>query len=336
MSYSDIDKWNLLQETPPKGDALTVRPAFPGISKQLLAGIDSDGNRHFLIPLSPEDGELNDNQSRGIHIACRDLQVKNQTQDLHPARYMDLICQDVAGYEAFDTVGREISVSLDAGAISKSELVRNILAKWRRFWGQPPKNLLSHEEIVGLFAELWFLHRWILPYMDAIIAVSGWRGPYGSRHDFEWPNQSVEVKGTISSRGRTHWIHGLEQLSSPQDGELLFFSLRLRQEGGATNTLPSLINSCRTALSNEAEALTNFENSLAMIGYSPLHDTEYEKICLRVVDEQLYSVQDTFPRITTSTFKDGRPAGVEAVQYEINLAGHENLIVARAPGKKPF
>jgi hypothetical protein len=49
-------------------------------------------------------------------------------------------------------------------------------------------------------------------------------------------------------RGRIHRINGRDQLAPPELGELLFFSLRLHEEGGATNTLPSVIAACRAQI----------------------------------------------------------------------------------------
>ena len=323
--------WIRLKATPPKGDALTARIAFPEVSSRLLAGIDAEGYRHFLVQLSTDEAELNDTQSRGITVTCKDLQVRGQAREIQQAKYMDIVCQESGGYDAFDIIGKEIANSLALGGNTTSEVVKGILARWRRFWVQPPKNLLSREEVIGLFAELWFLHHWLLPNMDQNAAVSRWRGPYSSRHDFEWVGNSIEVKATTSTRGRIHRIHGIEQLSPPQEGKLSLFSLRLREEGGATNTLPSIITSCRSVLGNNPDALTSFENSLALTGYSPLHDDEYAKICFRVVDEALYAVKSPFPSITPDKFRGGVPLGVEKVDYEINLDGYGSLIIARTP-----
>lgn len=333
-SEIETETWSRLQTDMPKGDMLTARTAFPKISKKLLAGLDANGIRHFLISLEPAEMELNDNQSRGIRVICNELRIKNLAQNLQSMKYMDIICQDNAGHEAFNIIGQEIAVSIESSSISKSELIRGILSKWRRFWGHIPTNSLSAEEIIGLFSEIWFLNRWLFSKMDALSAISIWRGPYASRHDFEWPNKSVEVKGTTSTKGRIHWIHGLEQLSPPEGGELYFFSLRLREEGGAAYTLPGLIEECRKILLKNPEALTNFENSLALTGYSPVHDNEYLKIHFRVVDESLYAVRDSFPRITTGIFQNGVPSGVETVRYEVNLEGFDSLIIARSSSDK--
>ena len=73
-------------------------------------------------------------------------------------------------------------------------------------------------------------------------------------------------------RGRVHRINGLNQLAPPENGELMFFSLRLREEGGASNTLPALVGTCRSLLEADAEALSGFESALVQVGYSPVDD----------------------------------------------------------------
>lgn len=323
----ELSTWDRLKKTPPKRDLLTARIAFPDLSKILLAAIDAEHNRHFLIKLSPEDDELVDNKSRGVLVASRELTVKGSSHSSKLAKYIDIVCRDTSGYAAFDIVGYEIAASLDSRNLSKAELVQSVLARWRHFWGQPPKNLLSREEVIGLFAELWFFKKWLLPQMKPSNAVSSWRGPYGSRHDFEWSGQSIEVKVTTSSRGRIHFINGLEQLSPPEGGSLQLFSLRLKEEGGGANTLPGLITACRDALAENPDSLASFENSLASVGYSPAHDSDYEKMRFRIVDEALFDVRDPFPRITLDTFSEGVPSGVGVVRYEINLEGYDSLII---------
>jgi hypothetical protein len=189
---------------------------------------------------------------------------------------------------------------------------------------------------VGLCAELWFLSMWLIPRAGIRRALAGWRGPLGARHDFEWPGKSVEVKATASTRGRVHRINGLDQLVPPEKGKLLFFSLRLREEGGATNTLSGLIASCRALLEADAEALSGFEAALVQVGYSPVHDEEYAKIRFRVVDEELFRVTDNFPRVTQSSFAGGVPFGVDRIEYEINLSGFERLSIAAKPEQFVF
>jgi len=239
-------------------------------------------------------------------------------------------CHDAGGYAVFDLIGSELAQELAQPGRQATDVLRRVLARWRRFWGQIPRTMLSRDALLGLFGELWFFHVWLRPHLSPVEAIQRWRGPFGSRHDFEWPGKSVEVKATTSTRGRIHRIHGIEQLQGPEQGELLFFSIRLREEGGASNTLPGLIALCRDTLDADPEALSRFETALAQAGYSPAHDEEYAKIRLRLVEEGLYRVTAGFPRVTIQSFSTGVPAGVEMLEYEINLNTYDHLSIAAA------
>jgi hypothetical protein len=322
------DVWVHLEQARPTGDNLTARPAVAGEKTRLQCAIDSEGRRHLLIALNTAEHELRDTQSRGLSVATRELVVRGEPA----ARYLDIQCMDAAGHDAFDLIGGELATELSRAGSSPAESARRVLARWRRFWGQLPRPLLTREEQLGLFAELWFLFVWLSPAVGLAEAVRRWRGPFAARHDFEWPGKSVEVKATTSSRGRIHRINGIEQLLPPEDGGLFFFSLYLREEAGATNTLPSLIISITQQLDPDAETLSRFETALAQTGYSPAHDEEYSKMHMRVAEEGLYAVRDNFPRLTPQQFPAGVPAGIERVDYEINLNTFDHLQIARIPG----
>lgn len=324
MSRIAPEVWARLGDGPPTGENLTARVAVPDVTDRLLAALDAEGQRHLLIALALGEGDHHDSESRGVRVMTRELSLAEQPM----GRYLDIVCHDAAGRDAFDLVGGELAERLADAAEEPRICVAKVLARWRRFWGQLPRQLLSREAQLGLFAELWFLCFWLLPRVGAAGSIARWRGPFGARHDFEWPGRSVEVKATASTRGALHRINGLDQLAPPDQGELLFFSLRLRDEAGATNTLPELINTCRTALAIDDDALTRFEASLVLAGHSALHDEEYEKLRLRVVAEELFSVHGEFPRLTLETFSGHLPAGIERVEYEINLSGFEHLRLA--------
>ncbi len=324
MSRIAPEVWAQIEPARPAGENLTARLAAPSVTNRLQCALDADGSRHLLIALAADDEALRDEQSRGLRVLTRELSVQGEP----PTRRLDIQCEDAAGHAAFDLIGGELAAQLAAAAQPPAEIVRRVLSKWRRFWGQLPRTLLSREEQLGLFAELWFLSVWLLPRRAAGDVVASWRGPSGARHDFEWPCRSVEVKATTSTRGRIHRINGLDQLLPPEDGKLFFFSLRLREEAGATNTLPSLVDRCRGQMTGDADALTRFEASLTQAGYSLAHEEEYACVHLRIVEESLFVVQADFPRLTTAQFPNGLPAGIERVEYEINLSTFDHLCTA--------
>lgn len=204
MSPIAPEVWTRLEQGRPVGDNLTARQAVP--SSRLHCALDSENRRHLLIALQKNEKELRDTQSRGIHVETRDLIVRGQPAN----RYLDIQCLDITGYPALDLIGGELVTEFSKPDAVPADVVKRVLAKWRRFWGLLPRTLLSREEVIGLFAELWFFLVWLLPTAGPAATSERWRGPMGSRHDYEWLGFSVEVKATTSTRdvctGSTDWI----------------------------------------------------------------------------------------------------------------------------------
>jgi hypothetical protein len=315
MEKTSSEIWNLLETSLPSGENLSAKPAAPDKSMRIFYALDSEQQRHILIQLEESDIPYSDHQSRGIQVITRELNVPGQK----PSGYIDLICLDPSGYAGFDIIGNEIIANFLKGTQAPAEIVHQVLARWRRFWGQVPKDLLSRNEVIGLIAEIRYLSERLIPETGAAEALNRWRGPFGSRHDFEWPGCSVEVKATTSSRGRIFHINGIDQLDPPENGKLFFFGVRLREEGGAETTLPGVIETCLDLLSSDEDLIEKFEDILVRAGYSPLHREEYEKMRFRIIDEFLFEVMEDFPRIGMSSFSEGIPGGIERIEYEINL-----------------
>ena len=328
MTSISPDVWRQIEPARPGGDQLVARQAAPEMTSRLLAAVDSRGRRHYLIALEPEDEELHDVSSRGLTVLTEELALASRTN----SRYIDVVCEDSLGHPVFDLIAGEIAERLHSATDSPSEIVSRVLSKWRRFWGQLPSQMLTREAQIGLFAELWFLTYWMIPATGPAQAVHMWRGPQGARHDFERPGLSVEAKATTSVRGRIHKINGIRQLDPPEAGGLLFFSLLLREEAGASNTLPTLVEACRQRVAVDPNAEGALETALIAAGYLSSHEDEYLKIRWRTVDELLFDTSRNFPRITSTSFTVGAPPGVEEIDYTINLGTFEQSIVARKPG----
>jgi hypothetical protein len=325
----DQGVWSNL--TRPSGDVLVARLALPEITNRLHCALDSKGHKHLLVSLRPQDNEYNDSNSRGLNVVTRELAVRGQLLE----RYLDIECLDITGHAIFDLIGGEIADELRDEAAQPIDSVQRVLARWRRFWGHLPQQILSREQQMGLFAELWFLVVWLVPKFGPDVIMM-WRGPWGSRHDFEWTDKSVEVKATTNTRGRIFKIHGLSQLERPLNGPLYLFSLCVREEGGSSNNLPYLIDSCYNQIKDLDEVLVRFESALVQIGYSPVHRDEYAKLNLRIIEERLFHVDGDFPRLTNLNFQEGVPSGVERIEYEINLNTFNHLVLAGNPEQLPF
>src|SRR5438477_4458214 len=90
------DAWVRLGPAP-QGEVLTARVALPDVTERLVCAIDREAIRHLLISLEPGDDSVADKESRGVTASTRELAVSGAT----PGRYIDVVCHDPAGYEAF-------------------------------------------------------------------------------------------------------------------------------------------------------------------------------------------------------------------------------------------
>lgn len=289
-----------------------------------VLAVDQQARRHVLLPINRLEDGFSDTRSRGLVVLSRMLEVENE-----PSRpFLDLCCTDPAGRDAFNVVATELVGRLRGGAVGVAA-VASSLAKWRRFWSAAPLEGLTPEEIRGLFGELWFLLVWLLPHGHE--QVHHWVGPQGARSDFQWQGLSIEAKATNSGRGHIHRINGIDQLDPPDHGRLLMYSLRLREEPASSNSLVTVAVAISNELSSRPDLLAFFEDQLAAAGYSTLQAERYQEIHFRIVDERMYRVEDDFPRLQPTTFAHGVPAGIERIEYEVNLETCAHLILATKP-----
>jgi hypothetical protein len=76
--------------------------------------------------------DLRDTESRGLAVVTRDLEVKDNPS----ARFLDVACRDPDGYAAFNLIGGELADGLSLGVSPPSAVTMQVLARWRRFWGE--------------------------------------------------------------------------------------------------------------------------------------------------------------------------------------------------------
>jgi len=323
-----ILRWDLLEGLPPSGERLTARPAVPSRSADVLIAVDAARHRFLLVRIP--DGEpslIAERASRGISVQTVELTLDAANHGV----FVEVACLEQAGYAALDTVAIEIVEALVAGAsIGRLRLVQSVLTKWRRFWSGISQGVLSREQHLGLFGELWFLSRWLVPCIGLERAVPMWRGPVGARNDFEQPGWAIEAK-TSGKLDGSHQVHGLEQLLAPPGIDLLLFSILVRDEASGVETLGKLVGEIRASLSLDHALLSQFEAMLAAAGFEDVHASEYEKVKLRIRGQGLYRVDDGFPRLIPSSILSGVPPGVTNVTYELRLDAAGRWLVGDSP-----
>ncbi|MBZ9784272.1 PD-(D/E)XK motif protein, partial [Pseudomonas sp. REP124] len=248
MSLKFNPRWDLLENVTVIGERLAVRLALPDIRKDIFIAVDVSRRRHVLVTIPyGEPCELDERVSVGI--AVRTVEMK--TSDGQLCSFIEIACLDPQGYPALDVVINEIAEALQSGAsIGCVRVVQNVLAKWRRFWSGVKTDVLSREQQIGLFGELWFLQYWLVPSVGLSRSIDMWRGPLGARNDFESQGVGIEIK-TSSKVNGVHIINGVEQLLEPIDGVLFLFSLIVREEASSKVSLPNLIEFIRMNLKED-------------------------------------------------------------------------------------
>jgi hypothetical protein len=286
--------------------------------------VDYDGAHHVLVKVQDHD-EPPPTTTHGLEVAARRHRVSGRPD----ARYIDLACREPSLLRTFAAVASDIARSVAMEPLRRRPaLLAEALERWRWFWNVDPDEL-STKEAVGLLAELWFLARWTT--CDET-SVSAWTAGSGARHDFQWSDTSVEVKGTSRRQegGVVHHVQHLDQLADPETGELLLFSLHVVPDSLAGNSLPGIVESISTRLAPTPGVLAKFFRKLAERGYHPAHAHRYATR-YRILTQTLYRVAADFPRLTSASFAGGLPSGVTSVGYDINMSACDAWRVADRP-----
>lgn len=187
------------------------------------------------------------------------------------------------------------------------------LKRWKAFLSGRNARLLSPEEVRGLFGELHVLRRLYHDTLPQAAAVDAWLGPDDSHQDFIFGDRAIEVKSLSGRERSTVRISSEDQLESTLP-ELFLLTQRLSDMPDADQALS--LNSMVSLIESElsmAEAIEQFADKLAGIGYTPL--AEYDRPRFMVSGLQGYRVADGFPRLIRSKV----PTGITRVAYEIML-----------------
>lgn len=313
--------WEALR-TPVTNHELEAHELVPGSG--VWVARDNADHQHLLV-LVDGKRELDLEETHGLSVAITRHRVAGRAD----APYVDLACLDSGTVQTFATVAADIANAVIGEPIeARTSAVTAAVREWRWFWGVDPSRL-SMTDAIGLFGELWFLNRWA---GVSAASVQAWEGSNGSRHDFQWPASSVEVKTTARAGAITHTIEHLDQLSDSETGQLYLYSLRITRDALAANTVNSLAAAARNALRSDPVSRSDLMAKLAQRGYTPAGRDEGD-VGYRVVDEALYRVADGFPRLTLKEFPGGLAQGIAGVSYQLDMSACGEWRTDAAPGR---
>lgn len=297
--------------TVPRPAAGLLRAREPSSPGGVWYGWDGQGHRHLLLRVPSDNTTTVDFETRGLTATIRQLHLDEGPD----GTWVDIGCLDGGSADAFAALGRELDEHLAARQDDAVTIICEVLERWRRFWLEAASpGMLDAAEEMGLIGELWFLLRWL----GAAASVRHWTGPLGDRHDFVTTSVSVEVKAASVRGGEmpTHPIAHLDQLADPVNGSLMLFSLGMARDADGDTTLPGLVAEAET-LCQGTPHLDAWRERIHAAGWRPPHTELYSRR-FRMTSQQLYRVDDQFPRLTRTSFNGQQPpAGVSEVRYSV-------------------
>jgi len=214
--------------------------------------------------------------------------------------------------DIFSIVADDILLSLSGVIIENvyAETICQRLDKWKEFFKNRKKNLLSDDQIIGLLGELEFLKA--LLERGISTAFGMWNGPLETAQDFQCEKVAVEIKTTRAAEPDYVTISSLAQLNIENREHLFLVVYKFEKIEGSGVTLPEKIAQVITLLTPVEQIL--FSAKLLCMGYcdesSHLYRTRYAyRNCW------YYTVEGSFPRIT----KEDVPSGIFACTYRLHL-----------------
>jgi len=325
MTISQLEKaWSELPHAA-AGQLSGIRATGMPLLSPVYIAVDSTRRRQILVTLPSGSEPLKAITTRGLEVRTDELRIGDST----PHIFIQLVCLHASHNSMFSSLAANILSAVGADPSDPKSAVARCLDHWRSFWAAEQFNL-THEEALGLFGELWFLYRWLGPL--SINKINHWQGPLGARHDFQSAEASVEVKTTASAsdKGPVHVISSLDQLDAPEIGKLYMFSLHVTDDALAANSLPLLVDEIISDLNHDLEAKEFFLDRLAKAGYN-INDAERYMRKLRVFAEELYLVDESFPKLTKKSFASGLPLGVGDVIYSLSMSACAPWRIANSP-----
>lgn len=279
---------------------------------KIFYGVSKEGKKRlvFLSTLVPEQIE----STRMISISYyRDNENLNWLSfDLENDNFSNL----------FYTFCSDIVNSLSSLNDEEKEL--NYLKKRFNNWKKMFQNIsikeLSEEKEQGLYGELYFLYKYMIPKYGSDVAVTSWVGPHKFNKDFSIDETWYELK-TSSVNATTVEIRSINQLDSDKIGYLSV--VKVEKMSPEYKGLLSSVFDLIQAIMNEITSISvqdDFLNKLIDSGIGPENNFGSRRYDIKNII--LYKVSNDFPRLTKNTISFNE---IENVTYTISLSGIERF-----------
>jgi hypothetical protein len=204
------------------------------------------------------------------------------------------------------------------------------IAKWKKLFDKIKSTLLTEEEQKGLVGELLFISESIENEVPKDTIIENWFGPDYYNKDFVINNKGFEIKTTTQDRP-TIKISSEQQLDKQDLNILYLIQYNLEESKSNGFTLPELINKVSLEIADNYILKSKFDEKLVKIGYNHDDYSKYDKK-YKLIEKNVYNVNDNFPKITKSTLPKGIFNSIYNIEilvldeYKIETLNNYNLI----------
>lgn len=299
-----FDKLNVINDILRKVETENKIKIFYGLSKE------SKKRLVFLSSLVPDQIE----STKMISV--------NYYKDNEDMNWLSFDLENNKFSNLFYTFCTDIVNSISDFNDEKTELnsIKDRFYCWKKMFQNVEIKELSEEKEQGLFGELYFLYKYMIPKYGVTKSISAWAGPLKFNKDFTINDTWYEVKSS-SVTATNIKITSLMQLDSNNLGYLSVIKLeKMSPEfNGSISSVLDLIQVIMSQLSN-IDTQDDFLDKLVEYGVGPINNFGSRKYDVKKIE--LYEINEEFPRITKSNINYPE---IENVSYMISLNGIERF-----------
>lgn len=292
-----------------------------GENRHTYQRIDEDYQVNFFVGYN-DSGKM----SMILTESGRDVRVKssnlidvnlNRREDGKLALSFDLMDQSYASM--FLVFCKDMIVVCEREG--RNRAIESAIVRWNywlKMFGKKRDKYLEKSVVKGLIGELMIMKEYLIPLYGYEQAITGWMGPQSGHKDYEIGETWYEIKTTTAGATEVT-INSAEQLDSTLEGHLGV--VRLDDASPISNTSLNLNEVIIDVMDciELPEIMDLFRAKLDLLGYES--DEYYNDFAFVYSGFDLYSIKDSFPRITRNELY----TAIGNVQYSLLLGAIENF-----------
>ena len=303
-----------LEPSPDSASLNTRGTFFQHQGQEVFAGRDSRGFPHLLVPVDSGAISVDSYQpSTGLKVVISYFNISGVEK-----QYVDIACLRADADDIFGAICNDYCQKISENVANTDLLTTfdSTIEKWREILKAIVEKEPTENEITGLIGELLVLESAIQKFGPS--AIDFWFGQDKTRHDFEFPNVTVEVKTSKSTASKKIRVHGLSQfqVTPGQQIKLVLFQAERSPQGESVAGIISRVMSLGISPEKIQEKVLRFGETL--VTSAPKWAKEYK---LSIVASSIYAIGDQFPTLSKDQLTREQATRLSSFEYDLNLNG---------------